>query len=240
MNIIPSIIGRDFEEVNGKVELVNESTKWIQVDISDGVFAPQETWPYYENEDAFSEINLADFVRTDVLKMEVHLMVKNPELILDKWLSTGADRILVHYESTDEDTLKDIIARVKDEEIEVGIVLKMETPIDVLDNFMNNIDVVQFMSIDKIGAYGEPFDDEVFNKIEGLLVKYPGVRINVDGGVNSSNLKKLADLGVENAIVGSAVFGKDESGAGDFDKEKGEVKKRIENLTCLSAGRKNA
>ena len=157
-------------------------------------------------------------------------MVENPETILDSWLSSGADRILVHYEATDEENLKEIISRIKAEEIEVGLVLKMETPIDVLDDFMEDIDVVQFMSIDKIGAYGEPFKEEVFEKIYGLLSNYPGVRINVDGGVNSSNLKKLADAGVTNAIVGSAVFGKDESGAGDFDKEKEEVSVRINNL----------
>ncbi len=230
MNIIPSIIGRDFEEVNEKVELVGGATKWVQIDVSDGVFAAQETWPYYESEDSVDEINLADFVRTDVLKTEVHLMVQNPEAVLDKWLSSGADRILVHYESTDGENLKEIIARIKDEEIEVGIVLKMGTPVEVLDEFMGDIDVVQLMSINKIGAYGEPFDEEVFEKIYSVLSNYPGARINIDGGVNSSNLKKLADAGVENAIVGSAVFGKDESGAGDFDKEKIEVKNRIEEL----------
>jgi len=198
--------------------------------VSDGVFAPQETWPYYQNKDFVDDINLADFVRTDVLKTEVHLMIKSPELTLDSWLGTGADRILVHYESTDEENLKDIMSRIKAEEIEVGIVLNMGTSVDVLDEFMADIDLVQLMSIDKIGAYGEPFDDGVFAKIESLLAEYPGVRISVDGGVNSSNLKKLKDAGVENAIVGSAVFGKDESGAGDFDKEKEEIRERINNL----------
>lgn len=234
MNIIPAIIGRDFEEVREKIELVPETAKWIQIDVSDGLFTPVETWPYYENEDSPLDLDLADFVRTDVLKTEIHLMVENPAKVLDKWLSTGADRILVHYEATDRISLKEVIERVKDAEVEVGIVLKMETPITVLNEFIEDIDLVQLMSINKIGAYGEPFDGGVLDKVKSLRAKYPGVTISLDGGINQSNIKKISEAGVANAVVGSAVFGKDETGElEDFDEEKievGKAVKRIKNL----------
>ena len=206
MQIIPAIIGRDFSEVEEKVESVGETARWVQVDVCDGLFTPQESWPYYENEDSPEELELLDFVRSDVIKTEIHLMVKNPEKILDKWLNTGADRILVHYESTDEENLKEIISRIKDADIEVGLVLKLETPISVLDKFMEDIDLVQFMSIAKIGAYGEPFDPKVFEKVSGLLLKYPGATISLDGGINLENARIIINAGVENLVVGSAIF----------------------------------
>ena len=209
MEIIPAVIGKDFDEVEEKVLAVEDFVNWVHLDIMDGVFTPSESWPYFDIKDAPKELEYIDFIRTENLKAEVHLMVKHPERDLDKWIEAGADRILVHYESTDEKITSDILDELSDNEIEAGIVLKYETPIDVLDKFIDRLDIVQLMSIDKIGAYGLPFEQGIYEKIKSLRAKYPGVTISVDGGVSLENARELIAAGADDLIAGSAIFKSD-------------------------------
>ena len=194
MQIIPAIIGKDFDEVKKKIKRIEGLVEWIQVDVMDGIFTEALSWQCF------------DLPGRDNLKVELHLMVKDPQINLDKWLEVGVDRILIHYESTDEKKLEEILDELNDAEVEAGIALKLETPIDVIDTFIDKIDVVQLMSIATIGSYGQPFDERVYDKIRSLRAKYPGVTIEIDGGVSLDNAQKLIDAGADNLVVGSAIF----------------------------------
>lgn len=206
MEIIPAIIGKDFDEVEEKVLAVEDFIHWVHLDIMDGLFTPVESWPYLDIKEEPKDLEYVDFIRTDNVKAEIHLMTKYPERNLLKWVDAGADRVLVHYESTDEDNLMGVLEQLNDSEVEAGIVLKYETPIKVLDNFIDQIDVVQLMSIAKIGSYGLPFEEGIYDKIGSLRQRYPGVTISVDGGVNLENASLLGEAGADNLVVGSAVF----------------------------------
>ncbi|MDO8493266.1 MAG: hypothetical protein Q7S19_01855 [bacterium] len=196
MNIIPAIIGKDFNEVEEKALSVKNFTTWVHLDIMDGLFTPTESWSYFDIKKG----------QAKDLKVEVHLMTRHPLRILSKWIEAGVDRVMVHYESTDVRTLANILQELNDSEVEAGIVLEYETPISVLDQFIDQLDVVQLMGIAHIGFYGHPLEYGIYDKVKSLRAKYPGVTISVDGGVNLKNAEKLMKAGADNLVIGSAIF----------------------------------
>ena len=206
MEIVPAIIGKNIKEIAEKVEQVSDSVKWVQIDVMDGVFSPTKSWPYTEG--SISDLSKIDAIRKDDQKIEIHLMVQDPEKIIPEFVEYGADRIVFHYEATKK--YSEIIRFLENEEVEVAVSLMMSTPISAIDHLIGEIDSVQFMSIDKIGSYGQPFDEKVLGRIKNTKEKYPGLSISVDGGVSLENAKKILDAGAEDLIIGSAIFGKDD------------------------------
>ena len=198
MQIIPAILGKDFQEVKEKLEKVKGLTEWVQIDVVDGKFAEPESWGSHIGD------NLHLWEPIDLPKIEMHLMMLRPSVWLSDWASTSVDRIVIHHES--EGDKKKLIEQIKGMGTEVGMALKLETPIDVLDEYMKDLNVVQFMSIETIGAYGAGFQESVLEKLRALRKKYPSVTIEVDGGVTLENAKSLVDVGANNLIVGSAIW----------------------------------
>ena|SRR3989344_7381152 len=198
MEIIPAIIGETFIEVKEKLEKVKGLVEWVQIDVVDGIFAEPESWGSHIGD------NLHLWEPLELPKIEMHLMVKNPSVWLDDWASTSVDRIIIHSESDGDK--KAIIERLKKLGTQVGMALKLETPIDVLEPYAKNLDTIELMSIGTIGNYGAQFDDRIYDKISSVRKKYPNIIIEVDGGVNTGNAKKLTDAGANNLVVGSALF----------------------------------
>ena len=192
--IIPAIIAQNLEEIREKIKLVEPYVDWVQLDVLDGIFAPSKTF-----NDPVELKNL----QTDI-KIEAHLMIDQPELVIDQWILSGVKRILIHYESTKK--LDEVIKKVKEAGLEVGVVLKMETPITIIDDFIDKLDVVQLMGIAEIGFYGHPFDDRVLEKISTLRKKYPNVIIEIDGGINLKTAQEVLDRGATRLVVGSYLF----------------------------------
>jgi len=205
VNIIPAIISEDFEGIEEKIDMVGGFVDWVQIDVVDGVFAQPKSWPYTEVDQMkeISRLNDFDFGPN----LELHLMIKNPEETLDAWLDTPAKRIFVHYESTDD--IEQAIMILDMSSAEAGISLNMDTPIEVLEPYMDRIDAVQLMSIPEIGSYGAEFDEDVLTKIETLREMYPEVSISVDGGINLENIAAVKSAGADNAAAGSAIYKSD-------------------------------
>lgn len=196
IEIIPAIIAQDFKELQAKVKIIEPYFKWAQIDVMDGIFVEPKSY------------NVPETLRllgTDI-NFEIHLMIEKPEDILDDWVSSGVKRILIHFESTKR--LDEVLEKIKDFGLEAGVVLKIETPVMVINDLIkqNKIDVVQLMGINKIGYYGEKLDERVFEKIKILRQKNSNIIIEIDGGVNSGNVKKLADFGVNRLAIGSYIF----------------------------------
>lgn len=202
MEIIPSVIGKDFSEVLGVINRVSSFVNWVQIDVSDGVFSESVTWPYNEGG---SVDDLSSFLKTKTRpKVEMHLMISLSKDMIEKWISVSPDRIMVHYESTQNH--KDIFSMIRDAGIECGLVLNVETPVGVVEDLLDHVSCVQFMSIDKIGFYGADFNVGVFDKIRELRKMSSGIKISVDGGVNLSNAKDILDAGADKLVVGSAIL----------------------------------
>src|SRR3989344_1117616 len=204
--IIPAIIAKDFEDLKTKLSQVEGLVSWAQIDIMDGVFVPPKTW---DNPDDLKSVNFA-------INLEAHLMVSHPENVVDRWLDSPMSRILIHYESTTHQQVEKLLEKIYKSGKEAGVVLKLQTPLFVLDNLLKSesykLESVQLMSIAEIGYHGHPFDEKVLDRIKTLREKYPDVIISVDGGVSLENAPKILSAGADNLLVGSTIFKSDDIG----------------------------
>lgn len=211
IEIIPAIIAKSFDELKEKIKLVEPYVKSVQIDIMDGIFVSEKTWN--------SPKELKNISAN--LEIEAHLMVEDAESEVDRWLGSGVKRILIHYEALAGDlrfTIYDLREKLEKKGIEFGLVLNLETPISVLDEFselflnLKSSIVIQLMSIAQIGSHGQPFDEKVIPKIRALREWHPSVKIQADGGINAENAKQVAEAGADILVIGSAIFGSENVG----------------------------
>lgn len=198
--VIPAIIAENFQELEEKIKSVEGLVEWVQIDIMDGKFVVQKT---------FNRPSELANLKTS-LKLEAHLMIEHPWNFVQDWVRAGVKRVLVHYEAVSfrldaKGVFEDMIATCHEAGCEFGIAINPETPIDFLDEYILKIDAVQVMGV-KPGRAGQHFQEHDLSKIQGLREKYPGVKIEVDGGVNDETAPKILRAGADILIVGSYVW----------------------------------
>ncbi len=220
--IIPAIIPKSFEDLENKLSLMSGVVSMVQIDILDGKFTSDGSWPYLRTPDPdFVKIIKEEegFPFWEDLDFEVDLMVLNPEASIQEWISAGAKRVIVHYESFPSKEKALTFARSFSEQFgkngpfvatELGFALNIDTDIGVLEEIVEYIDFIQCMGIAVIGRQGEPFDERVLQKISGIRSKYPDVIISIDGGVNLDSAQGLIEAGASRLVAGSAIFGSDD------------------------------
>ncbi|MEK7629705.1 MAG: hypothetical protein AAB394_04320 [Patescibacteria group bacterium] len=196
MQIIPAILEKDWPEIERKLKLVDGLTEYIQLDVSDGFFTPVETWN-----------NPSDFLGLDLKsKLEIHLMVNDPfsNSKIEPWLIDSVGRIVVQAEVLNNNfkNIKDLLA---DKGKEIVLAFKTETPWAPYADMVQSAGRVLFLSVNA-GYQGQEFNESVLEKVKTLKQMMPNVNIEVDGGINLENINKLKELGVDSAVVGSAIF----------------------------------
>jgi ribulose-phosphate 3-epimerase len=139
--------------------------------------------------------------------MDVHLMIVEPEKYLERFAKVGANLISVHYEACTH--LHRTIYQIKELGCKAGIALNPHTPVSHLTDIIGNIDLVCLMSVNP-GFGGQKFIENTYRKI-GALVEIskqvnPGLLIEIDGGVDQQNARKLIDCGANVLVAGSSVF----------------------------------
>jgi len=216
MEIIPAIIPKSFSELKEKMSSVRDLVPLVQVDVMDGKLTPEASWPYLSagQDQDFANIisEKSGFPFWQELDFEVDLMVRHPENVWRDWLRAGASRIIIHIESTF--VLESIIKEFKTEFFgkdsfiysQIGLAINIETPVQKILPFVQDIDFVQCMGIAKIGFQGQPFDERVLLKIRELKSVYPDLIISVDGGVSLETVSRLIKAGVSRLVAGSAIF----------------------------------
>ncbi len=220
--IIPAIIANSFQELQEKVKLVEPYVGTVQLDVMDGVFVPNKTWPYFAPQGGATNGKpfLCDLEKLETnLALEAHLMVDNPHRVLNEWLNSKVKRVILHWEAIKEifhptgDRPKgdNLIEQIHNSGKEFGIALNLETPISVLDNFIDYIDMVLLMSV-KPGTSGQEFQESVIPKIISLRQKYLNVKIEVDGGINLINAEQAVEVGADYLAVGSAIWQSEDIG----------------------------
>ena len=188
--IIPGILESDFKEVQKKIDLLDNHTKLVQIDIADGVQVEGET---------FLEIGMLNGLNAE-LELEIHLMVENPSdyvLRID-----DAKKMVAQVEGQN---LEDFIEKAKNFGYEIGLSIGPNTPNHFLDPYLQQIRYVQFMGVVP-GAQGKPFEPKVLEKIKQFRLFHPDIPIQVDGHVNKKTIKMLKPLKVNNYVVGSDIF----------------------------------
>lgn len=222
--IIPAIIANNFKELEAKVSLVEPFVKTVQLDIMDGVFVPNITWPYSaaQSGDTDNKPSPRDLDKIETtLDFEAHLMIEAPHRVLNEWLKSGVKRVILHWETLEKIHNHELlpyktqvtagfpVSNLAEEahrhNKELGVALNLETSVSVLDNFINYIDSVLLMSV-KPGQGGQEFEKKVIPKIIALRQKRPDVKIGVDGGVNEKNIIQLIEAGADFLVMGSAIF----------------------------------
>lgn len=204
VEIIPAILPKDFNELEDRVASIQRLVKLVQIDICDGKFVPNTTWPYKKHDDSFEKIihEKQGLPGWEKLDYEFDLMVSNPSEVVLDWVKAGATRIIIHAESNGvAETLKKL-----ENLVEIGLALNIETPISVIEPFKDSIEFIQCMGIRLVGFQGQVFDNEVIRKIKEIRETYPHLLTSVDGGVSLDNARQLIGVGVDRLIVGSAIF----------------------------------
>lgn len=201
IKISPSILSADMANLARDLDRISNAD-YIHVDVMDGHFVPNLSYG--------TAIVKACKSATEI-PLDVHLMVANPDSTVDWYIDAGADLITVHYEASTH--LHRTICHVKDRGCLAGVVLNPATPVSVLEDIIDELDMVLLMSVNP-GFGGQAFIPRTIDKLRQLkaLCGAHGVNplIEVDGGVGASNAADVAAAGATVLVAGSAVFGADD------------------------------
>jgi len=197
--IAPSILSSNFLELGKDIELINKSdAHWIHYDVMDGVFVPDIS---------FGTIILSQISKIALKPLDVHLMIINPDQYIIPFAKSGAANITVHMETCMH--LNRTVSLIKEQGITAGVCLNPHTPIETLDEIIDEVDIVLLMSVNP-GFGGQTFIESTYSKISKLRRLIDSRRLNtlieVDGGVNLETSKKLFDVGANILVSGSYIF----------------------------------
>lgn len=201
--VSPSILSADFVNLESEIKVLNKSeADWIHVDVMDGMFVPNITigFPVIKQIKKIAEKPL-----------DVHLMIVEPGRYLAEFKDAGADILTIHYEACAH--LNRAIRDIKNLGMKAGVSLKPHTPVHLLEDVIQDLDLVLIMSVNP-GFGGQKFIDNSYKKIQQTkeLIKKSGSNalIEVDGGVGPSRSAKLVECGVDVLVAGSYVFGSED------------------------------
>lgn len=202
-------------ELSRRSEAFAKFAPWTQLDIDDGLFAPEISWPYQSGQWSELEemaVGAKRLPYSETLKYEAHLMVEDPFHVGELLARVGVMRVLAHIETFEnEKSGRDAFLAWKSAGAEeTGLAILIDTPLSALDALIPLCDAVQIMSIAKLGYQGAPFDSRAILRIKELHARYPDLTIAVDGGVSGKNIAELARAGARRFGVGSAISRSDD------------------------------
>lgn len=207
-HIIPAIIPDSLVELERKLRDLRGAAYRIQIDVMDGTYAPEKSWPYNgADREAFEAIRREDdgLPYWQDFDFEIDLLLNNPEERIEEWALAGAACLIVHIETTKK--LTDIIATCKEKRLEVALALTPSSDPVLLAPHIDDIVFVQVMGNDTVGKHGVTLDPRAYDMIRAIKKRWPDMPVGVDIGVNEDTLPKLLEAGATRFASGSAVFG---------------------------------
>ena len=201
--IAPSILSADFSRLGEEVTAVEQAgADWIHVDVMDGHFVPNIT--------IGPQITRAVHDVT-TLPVDVHLMITDPDLYIDKFAQAGASMITVHVEACTH--LQRTLTAIRELGTQAGVVLNPATPLSSIEWVLEYTDMVLLMSVNP-GFGGQTFIPNSLDKIRALREMIDDqnleVLIQVDGGVNLTTIADVVKAGADVLVAGSAIYGTDD------------------------------
>jgi ribulose-phosphate 3-epimerase len=198
--IAPSVLAADFTRLRDEIDMVNRSeADWFHLDVMDGRFVPNIT---------FGMFIVEAIGKMAEKPLDVHLMILEPEKYVEAFRKAGAEVITVHYEACPH--LHRTVHQIKDLGAKAGVALNPHTPVDLLADLIEDIDLVCLMSVNP-GFGGQKF---IYNSLaktrrlrEMIDTANAGTLIEIDGGVGLQNAEALLQAGSDVLVAGNSVFG---------------------------------
>ena len=198
--ISPSLLSANFSNLEKDIKMLEEcGADLLHIDVMDGHFVPNIT---------IGPVVVEAIKEVATIPLDVHLMISDPDYYAESFINAGADYLTVHAESTSH--VHRVVQKIKAAGIKAGVSLNPHTPISILENILDNIDLVLIMSVNP-GFGGQSFIPHSLEKIRQLkkmLIKNGAnhIEIEVDGGIKLENIKAVSDAGCDIFVSGSGIF----------------------------------
>lgn len=216
--IAPSLLAADFADLRRELARIKESgVKVLHIDVMDGHFVPNIS----------IGVPIVESLRkaTD-MKLDVHLMISNPEKYVEAFRKAGADSLLIHIEAVPNPV--ELLRKIRDLGAAPGLVINPGTPAEAVFPYIEEADLFLTMSVQP-GFGGQAFRPEVLEKVRQLKKRArPDTIFSIDGGIHPSTIAPCAEAGVQMFIAGTAIFGTEN------------YKKQVELLKDLAQNRESA
>ena len=200
IKVAPSILAANFNNLYDEVKSV-ECADYLHIDVMDGHFVPNISLGACVYKGLKNKVDLV---------FDVHLMIKDPRKYAIDFIKAGADILTFHYEALDtKEEIYELIDFIHQNNVKVGISIKPNTKVEVLDEFLDKIDLALVMSVEP-GFGGQSFIPTALDKIKYLKDKKENenlqFEIEVDGGINKETSKLCVEAGVEVLVAGTYVY----------------------------------
>jgi pentose-5-phosphate-3-epimerase len=206
-DIVPAIIPNSFDFIEKEVSLVKDVVQKVQIDISDGVYTKQMTWPYRGDTGQWEKL-LSEEIGLpfwEDIEYEFHLMVDNPDEVALNFIRAGASALVVHSEKVKD--LKTLYALCQSMQVSLVLATLPTTPLEEIRAHSGMFDALQCMGSTRLGFHGEALDDRVYEQIQNLRKEFPEMPIAIDIGVTDETIPLLEEAGASVFVSGSGVFG---------------------------------
>ena len=197
--VAPSVLSADFGNLNKEIQLINKSSAYsLHVDVMDGVFVPNISF-------GLPIVKTLSLISNKPL--DVHLMIVDPIKFIDEFVFDNTLNITIHYESTNK--IEETLNYIKSKNIKSGLAIKPDTDINEIESYIQKVDILCLMSVNP-GFSGQNFIENTYTRLKQLrkLIKKMKLStlIQIDGGVNNTNAKKLFNLGADILVSGNYIF----------------------------------
>ena len=197
IKIAPSILASNFSKLNDEViSIENAGADFIHLDIMDGHFVPNLT---------FGPPIIKSLRNLTKLPFDVHLMVSNPDTLLDDYVNAGANIITVHVEACNH--LARTLHYIKSKGCKAGVAINPHTDIQFIENVIEDLDLILIMTVNP-GFGGQKFIKSMFKKISLVkeIISSRDIFLEVDGGITKENSKEVINAGANVLVAGTSVF----------------------------------